>query len=231
MPPPEAETPVTPAGTFGNLPAITHRMTGTPGENEAGDAELMRRTAEGDRDAFALLYRRFQGTVFRFARLMTGSSTVAEDVVQEVFLALMRDAARYDPARAGLSTYVYGIARHVTRRRLMRERRFVRLEAGTTGARLAATPSPDEELLRRGELAQLRRAILRLPSRYREVLVLCDLQDVPYAEAAALLACPIGTVRSRRHRARTQLAASLRRAATPQAPTMDRPVRPVRYAI
>ena len=88
----------------------------------------MRRTAAGDRDAFEALYRMHHATVYRFARLMTGSTTTAEDIVQEVFLALMRDASRYDPARASLTTYLYGSARHHTRRRLLRDRLLVRLE-------------------------------------------------------------------------------------------------------
>ena len=67
--------------------------------DDPDDADLMRRAAHGDRDAFAALYRRHQARVYRFARLMTGSSTAAEDIVQEVFLVVMRDAARYDPAR------------------------------------------------------------------------------------------------------------------------------------
>ena len=94
----------------------------------SSDVELMRRAADGDRDAFETLYRTHHATVYRFARLMTGSTTVAEDIVQEVFLALMRDAARYDPARASLTTYLYGSARHLTRRRLLRERLLVRLD-------------------------------------------------------------------------------------------------------
>ena len=95
---------------------------------EPSDADLMRRTASGDREAFAHIYRKYQATIFRFARLMTGCNTAAEDIVQEVFLALMRDASKYSPERASLSTYLYGVARNQTRRRLLRERRFVALD-------------------------------------------------------------------------------------------------------
>ena len=69
---------------------------------DPSDADLMRRTARGDRDAFGHIYRRYQATIFRFARLMTGCNTAAEDIVQEVFLALMRDASTYSPERASL---------------------------------------------------------------------------------------------------------------------------------
>jgi RNA polymerase sigma-70 factor (ECF subfamily) len=185
-------------------------MQDARGQAEPSDAELMRRTVLGDRDAFAGIYRRHHGTIFRFARLMTGCTTAAEDVVQEVFLALMRNAARYEPAQSTLSTYLYGIARHQTRRRLVRDRRFVAFDEGTAEPVMAA--DTDVELARRSDVERLRQAVLTLPSRYREAVVLCDLQDMSYGDAAATLACPIGTVRSRLHRGRQLLAEKLGRA-------------------
>ena len=172
------------------------------------DAELIRRTASGDRDAFAEIYRRHHATIFRFARLMTGHGSMAEDIVQEVFLALMRDAARYDPSKASLTTYLFGVARHQTRRRLAREKRFVALDRADAGAS-TLQEGADARLTHQDDLARLSREILRLPSRYREAVVLCDLEDVPYAAAAESLGCPVGTVRSRLHRARRMLAAAL----------------------
>src|SRR5262245_33750483 len=94
------------------------------------DGDLMQRTAQGDRDAFAAIYRRHHALIFRFARLMIGSSEAAEDVVQEVFLGVMRGAARYDPSRSTLTTYLYGAARHQVRRRLLRDRLFVSIDDG-----------------------------------------------------------------------------------------------------
>ena len=180
-----------------------------PGAPLESDQALMQRTAAGDRDAFATLYRRHQGAVYRFARLMTGSAPAAEDVVQEVFLALMQDAARYDAGRAALTTYLFGIARRVTRRRLLRERRFVEINAGD-GAH-DVSPNASEMLERRDMLQRLREAILSLPSRYREVVVLCDVEGVSYETAADSIGCAIGTIRSRLHRARQLLATKLRR--------------------
>jgi RNA polymerase sigma-70 factor (ECF subfamily) len=178
------------------------------------DSDLMRRTAAGDRDAFEALYRSHHSTVYRFARLMTGSTTTAEDIVQDVFLSLMRDATRYDPTRASLTTYLYGSARHHTRRRLLRDRFLVRLDENKSDlCLLDASASADEELARQRDVQQLRRAIVRLPARYREVIVLCDLQGVSYADAAQALGCALGTVRSRLHRARHLLADKLQRGA------------------
>ena len=187
---------------------------------EASDDDLMRRSAAGDRDAFAGVYRRHHAVVFRFARLMTGSSEAAEDVVQEVFLALMRGASRYDPARSTLTTYLYGSARNHIRRRLLRDRLFVSLEEkgpDLCGAQSDGTTA--DELSRQRDLRGLRRSILTLPPKYREVIVLCDLQDVSYADAAAALACAVGTVRSRLHRARQLLTEKMQRSrACAQAP-------------
>ena len=184
------------------------------------DADLMERTAGGDREAFAAIYRRHGATVYRFARLMTGCPAAAEDIVQEAFLSLMRDAARYDPGRASLATYLYGVARKQTRRRLLRDRRFVALDGEHR------RPSPDaagdvgRDLERQDDLDRLRRAVLALPSRYREVIVMCELQDVSYADAAAALGCPLGTVRSRLHRAKALLGEKIHRAGRAVEPVM-----------
>jgi len=192
-----------------------------PGSGQA-DEDLMRRTAQGDREAFAAIYRRHHALVFRFARLMIGSTEAAEDVVQEVFLGVMRSAARYDPSRSTLTTYLYGAARHQVRRRLLRDRLFVSLDdgpglgqaCGRPGAGLGTHPtsSTADELSRQRDLRDLRRAILALPPRYREIVVLCDLQDVSYADAAQAVGCAVGTVRSRLHRARQLLTQKMQRA-------------------
>jgi RNA polymerase sigma-70 factor (ECF subfamily) len=193
-------------GTLALPAAITPRMRPEP---ELPDAVLMQRAAAGDREAFAAIYRRHSGTVYRFARLMTGCNATAEDVVQEAFLALMRDAWRYDPNRASLATYLYGVARYQTRRRLSRDRRFI----GGVDVDAAVDADVHAAIERQDDVDRLRRAILALPSRYREAVVLCDLQDVSYADAAATLGCAIGTVRSRLHRARAMLAERMTRAA------------------
>ena len=184
---------------------------------DLGDADLMLKAAHGDRDAFAALYRRYHAMVYRFARLMTGSNNAAEDIVQEVFLAVMRDAARYDPARAALPSYLYGVARHQTRRRLARDRQFVAIEGCASEVNEpVADGDVSASLERRQTLQRLRRAILSLPRRYREVIVLCDLQDVSYNDASAALGCAVGTVRSRLHRARHLLTQKMGRAAPSQ---------------
>src|SRR5919199_4283075 len=98
------------------------------GSQQQTDAELLRLMLAGDEEAFTALYRRRQGGVYRFALQMSGSESVAEDVVQETFMVLMRDAANFDPARGSLAAYLYGIARNHVLRAFDRERALVRFD-------------------------------------------------------------------------------------------------------
>lgn len=181
------------------------------------DAELVRRTAAGEADAFETLYQRRQGEVFRFALHMTASRSVAEDVAQETFLAVMRDAGRYDPARATVSAWLCGIARNHVRRRLERDRRLwpaapesdEAWDESLETATVVETDDPLATLARAERVEAVREAILALPVRYREAVVLCDLEELSYADAAAALGCALGTVRSRLHRGRSLLAERL----------------------
>jgi RNA polymerase sigma factor (sigma-70 family) len=182
------------------------------------DAALVRRAAAGDRDAFAAIYERHRTVVYRFARLMSGSDATAEDVTQEVFVTLIHTLPTYEPQRAGLLTYLYGVARNVTRNRLRRERRFVALDTAAEPAS-ARADDPHDAASRAQERALLRRAILALPSRYREAIVLSDVHGLAYAEAARILHVPVGTVRSRLSRGRQMLAIRLGAAATPVQPS------------
>jgi RNA polymerase sigma-70 factor (ECF subfamily) len=169
------------------------------------DEELLFRIRSGDEEAFVTLYRKRQAALYRFAWHMSGSPTVAEDITQEVFLALLREDCGFDLERGTLSGYLFGIARKLVLRNAERCRSDVALENDlddATAPELAVNDDPLAELTHREGIAALRRAVLALPRRYREVVVLCDLEEVDYADAAMALGCPIGTVRSRLHRAR-----------------------------
>jgi RNA polymerase sigma-70 factor (ECF subfamily) len=172
------------------------------------DDDLLMRMRSGDEQAFVALYRKRQAALYRFAQHMSGSATVAEDITQEVFLALIRDECGYDPDRGTLSGYLFGIARKLVLRQMERGRSDVALELEGEEAswpELAVNDDPMADLTRREGIDALRRAVQALPRRYREVVVLCDLEEVDYADAASVLNCPIGTVRSRLHRARALL--------------------------
>jgi RNA polymerase sigma-70 factor (ECF subfamily) len=175
------------------------------------DEALMPRIAAGDAAAFAELFRRRQPEVYRFALHMSASKTIAEDVTQDVFLHVMRDAARFEPARGAVGSWLLGIARNFVRRRFERERVLQPLadDSGQEVDLPAAAEDPLGDLTRAEQIELLKRAILTLPLRYREAIVLCDIQELTYADAAAALECAVGTVRSRLHRGRTLLAAKL----------------------
>src|ERR1022692_1022560 len=172
-------------------------MTSAPVET---DDTLLLRLKNGDEEAFLILYRRRQAGLFRFALHMSGSMPVAEDVTQEVFLALLREDCGYDPDRGTLSGYLFGIARKLVLRQLERGRSNVALDTDSEDfaqPELAIVDDPLLDLTRREGIDALRRAVQALPRRYREVVVLCDLEEVDYADAAVALGCASGTPKPR----------------------------------
>jgi RNA polymerase sigma-70 factor, ECF subfamily len=183
-------------------------------KNDLNDNELLRLMLAGDEEALTLLYRRRQGGIYRFALQMSGSKTIAEDVTQEVFLFLMREGRVFDPARGSVSAFLLGVARNHVLRRLRVEQNLAPLgddfEEDVPVLSSSTDYCPLEDLTRAETIESVRKAVLSLPSRYREVVVLCELQDVSYVETAEILGCAIGTVRSRLHRARALLLAKLR---------------------
>lgn len=182
----------------------------------AQDSEdlLLQRTAKGDEEAFALLYRRHQGGLYRFALRMTGSAWAAEEIVQDVFMTLIRAPKKYDPARGSVGALLFGIARNRVMKHLERIPREVPLEEknedGTgTGIVLRDNFTPAKWAEARERMHQVRAAVLDLPAEFREAVVMCELEEMSYEEAAQRTGCPIGTIRSRLHRGRALLLAKL----------------------
>jgi len=182
-------------------------------EQERDDV-LLRRAAKGDEEAFTLLYRRHQAAMYRFALRMTGNSWSAEEIVQDVFMTLMRDPKKYDPTRGALGAFLYGVARNRVMKHLERLPREIPLEEKNedgTGAGIVlqdlSTPAMWAE--KRERRQQVRAAVLELPVEFREAVVLCELEEMSYEEAAQMAGCPIGTIRSRLHRGRALLMAKL----------------------
>jgi len=172
------------------------------------DERLLERARKGDEDAVSRLFARYQAAIYRYAVHMCGRES-GDDIVQETFLTVMRQTGRYDPARGTVLAYLFGIARHLALKRL-----------SASGLRAACedpsdtTPDLEQEtaldrLTRVEAIEAVRAAVQSLPHQYREVIVLCELQEMDYATAATVIQCPVGTVRSRLHRARTLLSAKL----------------------
>ena len=178
-------------------------MHDDPADDET-DARLLAAAAAGDETAFATLYRRRSHDVFRFAYAMGKSRAVAQDVTQEVFLNVLENAARFDARKGTARAWLLGCARHSVLDRLRLEARW----AGDVPEQ-SLDCAGEDRVLAEQRLERLHAAIAMLPVEYREVLVLFELEELSYAETAAVLECPIGTVRSRLHRARASLRAAL----------------------
>ena len=163
---------------------------------------MLKQLQLGSEAALTQVYRRLERPLYRFAYAMTGSPATAEEAVQETFLRLIRQPGGLDPAKGSIESYLYGILRNVTRQALRQQ--FVALEEDFDEP--ASSLEDPLVLLHRSQAnARLGEAILGLPGHYREVIVLCDLEEWSYEAAAATLGCPVGTVRSRVNRARGQL--------------------------
>jgi len=182
---------------------------------ELTDEQLLALAMNGDEDAFAMLYRRRQGPVYRFALHMSGSPQIAEEVTQDVFVFLAQRGRDFDASRAPLGAYLFGVARNYVRRAM--ERSFNEslntVAAEDHADSLVASDNTVEDLARGQLFTAIRKAVRSLPQHYREVVILCDLQELSYAEAAAAIGCAIGTIRSRLHRAHEMLAKKLQHSA------------------
>jgi RNA polymerase sigma-70 factor (ECF subfamily) len=181
------------------------------GDTALPDDLLISRIAAGDRDAFAELYRRHRSDVCRFAAHMCGSATLAEDIVHEAFVAVIDSASRYRPGQTAAKLWLLGIARNHARRARTAHPTLSLSEdeAKRDASHIAVRTDPIGDIERQRHVEALRRAVVALPVRYREAVVLCDLHELSYADAATALNCAIGTVRSRLHRGRALLARRL----------------------
>jgi RNA polymerase sigma-70 factor, ECF subfamily len=192
------------------------------------DAQLAERLKRKDEHAFLQLYDLHHRTIYRFLLHRSGSIAIAEELTQEVFVAILDSVCagtigQFDPQRGTWEGYLLGVARNLARAEQRRTHRVVSLDSiletpewSLLLQRLsekANVGNAETSLEMRSELRVLYRAILELPGHYREALVLCSLQEKSYRDAAAILQCSQGTVASRMNRAKSILAAKLRRTA------------------
>ena len=184
-----------------------------PPVNPQPELALLARMRRGDEEAFVALYRKHCDAVYRMALLYCGSTAAAADVTQDTFMHFMTRPDQYDGTRGTVGSWLCGVARNLARRQLGLR------EDATDPASLAddAAPheahierdTPLERVLRNESAEEVRRAVAALAPHYRDVLVLCELAELSYAEAAQVAGIDIGTVRSRLSRARAQLAQRL----------------------
>ena len=184
------------------------------------DQELVRLLARGDHRAFETIYERCRIPLFRFALHMSGSHAIADEITQDAFLFLLRNPQSYTAEKGTLVNFLIGVSRNLVRRAQRDATDDISLEEDGV-ENIIPWPdkldSPLDAAIRRQSTATLQQALLEIPESFREVIVLCDLQEMTYAEAAALLEIPLGTVRSRLHRGHLALLDALsRRIATPK---------------
>jgi RNA polymerase sigma-70 factor (ECF subfamily) len=169
------------------------------------DETLLGEIGKGREESLVELYGRHQRDLFRFAWHMTGSRELAEEAVQEAFLAILRQPDAYRAEKGAPRSFLFGVTRNQVPKRLTEHREFEEL----------AIDAPGEEDLLSGLTAServtaVREAVWALPMAYREAVVLCEMEEASYEEAARVLACPVGTVRSRLSRGKALLAAKLK---------------------
>jgi RNA polymerase sigma-70 factor (ECF subfamily) len=181
-----------------------------------GDQELVKLLARGDQRAFETVFERCRLPVFRFALHMSGSREIADEVTQDAFLFLLRKPESFSETKGTLQSFLMGVARNLVRRSRRDATDDVPLEEESIDSLEQQGEGPLEHAMRRQSAEALQAALLQVPEAYREAIVLCDLQELSYAEAAALLGVPVGTVRSRLHRGHLALVDQLSRDEVPQ---------------
>ena len=173
------------------------------------DAEYVAQLVAGNGGALRPLYERHGRALLRFSAAMCRSRQSAEDMVHDTFVELMREPANFDPAQGSVFAYLCGVLRHRISHHWRQQKRWVALDedapAQIHDACIQDGTGPVEEIARSELTAAFRRAMLELPLPHREVIALCDLEELPYTTVASILDCPVGTVRSRLHRARALL--------------------------
>jgi RNA polymerase sigma-70 factor (ECF subfamily) len=171
------------------------------------DQQLIRLTLDGDRDAFGGLVRRYQDRLYNSMVHILRNEAEAEDSVQEAFILALTKLDTFR-GQSGFFTWLYRIAYNVAVTRIRRRKPTLSIENAHGELRLdlpGDQPLPDAGLLKRERAEQLMQALNRMSEEHRVILVLREMDEMDYAQISEVLELPIGTVRSRLHRARIQL--------------------------
>ncbi len=173
--------------------------------NAPSDAELMARTATGDRSAFGVLVDRYKDPIVNYLTRIMGNRDQAEEAAQEAFIRLFHAAPRYRE-QGCLTAFLYRIATNQARQEQRRERRW-RLVSGSLSRAAAGTTTATaaDAVLSQEAGRELAAALAALPLRYRIPIVLRDIQELTYEEIVRATGCRLGTVKSRLNRGRSML--------------------------
>ena len=172
-----------------------------PHRDDAADTRLVQRIVAGDSTALGDLYDRFGRQSYSLARRICADDGLAEDVVQEVFLAFWRDPTRFDPDRGRFGTWLLTLVHHKSVDAVRRESTIRRrtVPAAEDGTEWNAPPGPgaDEDAIGSLVAGQVRDALGRLPAEQRRVLALAYYGGYTQREVATMTGVPLGTVKSR----------------------------------
>jgi RNA polymerase sigma-70 factor (ECF subfamily) len=191
-----------------------HANMTMPPENPQPELALLARMRQGDEAAFVALYRRHCDAVYRLALLYCGSTAQAADVTQETFIHFMTRTDQFDPLRGTIGAWLCGVARNIARKAMGHR------EDATDPEELASDTAPHgehvdhdtplERLLKKETAEKVRAALAALAPHYRDVLILCELSELTYAEGCA------GLWNRHRHRALAAFAGARAIRATPR---------------
>jgi RNA polymerase sigma-70 factor, ECF subfamily len=170
-------------------------------ERDPGDADLIARVRAGDRRAVDDLYGRFRRPAFALARRVLADDSLAEDVVQDVFLTVWRDPHAYDGARGSFSSWLMAMVHHkavdAVRREESHRRRQVRAEDDLALSAPTSARDVEDDAWARLVAERVRTALGTLPDAQREALTLAYYGGYTQREVAALTRAPLGTVKTR----------------------------------
>ena len=164
-----------------------------------------------DADAFEVIFDRHGSAAFSLAYRMCGQRSIAEDVVQESFLSLWRTAARYEPSRGGVRSWVLSVVRNRAidsfRTRVAKQTRDVQDDG--IAERMPATESTELDAIRNEEGRDIRRALDELPPEQRQVIELAFFGGYSHLQLAEMLELPAGTIKGRMRLGLTKMRTSL----------------------
>jgi RNA polymerase sigma-70 factor (ECF subfamily) len=187
------------------------------------DGDVLLRACSGDEGAFIDLYERHRRPLFRFAYRMLGSVSSAEDVTHECFVFLLTQPGRFDPERAPLRTFLWGVVRNLALKQLRQRGHDTTHELPESWEREPTEPAaPLRQLLDKERSEAVQEAVAALPPLQREVIVLFEYEGQSLAEIAAVVAADTGTVKARLHRARERLRRALASQLSGMAPARPR---------
>jgi len=163
------------------------------------DIHLMEKVKEGQVEKLAVLFERHHVSLYNFFLRLTGSRSISEDLVQDVFFRILNYRSTYK-GESKFTTWMYQIARNAHIDFLRKRKEEFPLDEQWQES-LSPDLSPDEKMERGQDITLMREALAKLPLKKREVLILSRYQDLKYREIAELLGCQIGTVKAHVHRA------------------------------